>query len=250
MTSGDIRRILHPVSPTFFKAVLSCMVLERRYATLNRNILKIENVTLHRGGRPVLQDISLHINSGDRIVIRGDNGSGKTTLLKAILGLLPLISGTILLKGNLVGSREWKPTRQSAAWVPQEGVLHRFPVSAREVAEVGLAGCNMSRRDRLLRVEKALEQAGAGHLSGRCFHRLSGGERQRISIARCLAQEADLLLLDEPSAALDAESRERLVKLTDSLADSGITLIIVTHENQLFSRGPWKEFRLEGGNLC
>ncbi len=144
----------------------------------------------------------------------------------------------------------WNPSVQFRVRQATTIPLVPVAVAAREVAEVGLAGCNMSRRERLLRVDKALEQAGAGHLSGRCFHRLSGGERQRISIARCLAQEADLLLLDEPSAALDAESRERLVKLTDRLADSGITLIIVTHENQLFSREPWKEFRLEGGTLC
>ena len=82
------------------------------------------------------------------------------------------------------------------------------------------------------------------------LHTLSRIDRSARRLAEILAQEADLLLLDEPSAALDAESRERLVKLTDRLADSGITLIIVTHENQLFSREPWKEFRLEGGTLC
>lgn len=226
------------------------MVLRRRLSTMNPNILNLEKVTIHRGGRQILQDVSLDVSPGDRIVIQGDNGSGKTTLLKAILGLLPLNSGTIRLQDNLVGSGDWKAIRNCTAWVPQEGVLHRFPVAAREVAAVGLAGRIMSRRERSTRIEEALKQAGALHLADRCFHRLSGGERQRISIARCLAQGADLLLLDEPSAALDAESRNRLVGLTEELADKGKTFVIVTHDKELFSRDQWTEYRLEGGQIC
>lgn len=213
-------------------------------------MLNLEKATLHRGGRPVLRDVSMKVGTGDRIVIQGDNGSGKTTLLKAILGLLPLSSGTIQLQNRLVGSRDWKAIRHSAAWVPQEGVLHRFPVAAHEVVAVGLAGRILSRRERTLRIEEALKQAGALHLANRCFHRLSGGERQRISIARCLAQGADLLLLDEPSAALDAESRERLVGLTEELAERGRTFIVVTHDKELFSKDRWTEYHLEGGKIC
>lgn len=217
---------------------------------MNLIILNLEKVTLHRGGRHILQDVSLKVSTGDRIVIQGDNGSGKTTLLKAILGLLPVSSGIIRLQNTVVGSGDWKAIRRSTAWVPQEGVLHRFPVAAREVAAVGLAGRIMSRGERTTRIDEALKQAGAAHLANRCFHRLSGGERQRISIARCLAQGADLLLLDEPFAALDAESRSRLVSLTEELADKGRTFIVVTHDKELFSRDRWTEYRLEGGQIC
>ena len=214
------------------------------------NILILEKVTLHRGSRPVLQDISLEVKAGDRLVIRGANGSGKTTLLKAILGLLPHSSGTIRLHGHEVGSRSWKSIRQTAAWVPQEGVLHRFPVAAREVVAVGLSGRIMSRRERSAELDRALEQAGASHLADRCFHRLSGGEQQRISIARCLAQGADLLLMDEPSAALDTASRDRLTGLTDELADTGCTFLVVTHEEGLFSPDQWRYYHLDEGRLC
>lgn len=226
------------------------MFLEGRLPLVDEHILSLEDVSLHRGGHLVLQGINLIVNIGDRIVIQGDNGSGKTSLLKAILGLLPVSSGFIRLKDSVVGSGEWKTLRKSAAWVPQEGVLHRFPVAAREVVATGLAGRIMSRRERAETIVNAMEQAGAAHLSERCFHRLSGGERQRISIARCLAQGADILLLDEPSAALDTGSRDRLVNLTEQLADSGRTLIIVTHEQELFDRGGWKTYRLKGGRLC
>lgn len=217
---------------------------------MNPNILCLEKVSIQRGGRQILQDVSLEVGTGDRIVIQGDNGSGKTTLLRAILGLLPLASGTIRLQNKLVGSGDWKAIRRGVAWVPQEGVLHRFPVAAREVAAVGLAGRSMSRKERTLTIDEALSQAGAAHLGNRCFHRLSGGERQRISIARCLAQGADLLLLDEPSAALDADSRKRLVSLTEELADKGRTFIVVTHDKELFSKDRWTEYHLEGGKIC
>ena len=188
------------------------------------------------------------VGAGDRIVIRGDNGCGKTTLLKAVLGLLPVESGTIRLKDRLVGSRGWNAIRSRVAWVPQDGVLHRFPVAAEEVVAVGLAGSRLSRRQIRSRVEAAMESAGATHLSGRCFHRLSGGERQRLSIARCLAQGAELLLLDEPATALDAESRVRLMALINGLTD--IAMVAVTHEDELFPAADWRHLRLEGGRLC
>jgi len=213
-------------------------------------ILTLENVTVHRGNRCILQNLSLQLRRGDRLVIRGINGSGKTTLLKAILGLLPLSSGTILLKNCPVGSHSWKQIRRLTAWVPQEGVLHRFPVSPREVTAVGLSGRRMNRRERNTLIEDALEKAGAAHLADRCYHRLSGGERQRISIARCLAQGAEVLLLDEPASALDRESRQRLVRLTEELSESGQTVIAVTHDEKLFSTEKWRSFHLEEGQLC
>ncbi len=213
-------------------------------------MLKLDNITVLRGDRTVLRGVSLQAEAGDRFVIRGDNGSGKTSLLKAVLGLLPIHSGTIRMDGRIVGSREWKSIRRLAAWVPQEGVLHRFPVSAREVTAVGLSGRRVNRRKRNFLIEEALEMADAVHLADRCYHRLSGGERQRISIARCLAQGAEILLLDEPASALDRESRIRLVKLTEDLSDSGKTILAVTHDENLFSRNRWKDFHLEEGRLC
>lgn len=213
-------------------------------------MLNLDKITVLRGGRRVLQDISLQADAGERLVIRGENGSGKTSLLKVVLGLLPILSGTILLNGRIVGSRSWKSIRHLAAWVPQEGVLHRFPVSAREVTAVGLSGRRVNHRERNFLIEEALEMAGAIHLADRCYHRLSGGERQRISIARCLAQGAEILLLDEPASALDKESRSRLVKLTEELSDSGKTILAVTHDEKLFSPDRWTNFHLEEGRLC
>ena len=127
-------------------------------------------------------------------------------------------------------------------------MLHRFPVAAHEVVAVGLAGLRLKPRERDERVRAALEAAGASHLHERCYHRLSGGEKQRISIARCLAQGAELLLLDEPAAALDAESRGRLIALIESLEDKAV--VAVTHEDGLFPESRWNHRILTGGRLC
>lgn len=212
------------------------------------SLLSINNISLSRGRRKVLNNLSLSVNPGDRIIVRGENGSGKTSLLQSILGLLPPDSGSILLKDREVGTRPWLRIRSKTAWIPQEGVLHRFPIAADEVVAVGLAGQRFSRKETAERVRNAMESAGASHLEGRCFHRLSGGERQRISLARTLAQGAELLLLDEPAAALDAESRKRLVSLIESL--ESIAVITVTHEDSLFSTDIWTHKVLEGGRLC
>lgn len=212
------------------------------------SLLSINSLNLSRGERSILKGLSVTVEPRDRILIRGENGSGKTSLLKAVLGLLPAQEGSILLKGQEVGSRTWQAVRSSVAWVPQEGVLHRFPVAAEEVVAVGLAGTRLPGRQRKERIRAAMATAGASHLEGRCFHRLSGGERQRISIARCLAQGADLLLLDEPAAALDAESRDRLVSLIENL--DSVAVIIVTHEDALFTDSRWQRRLLEGGVLC
>ena len=197
-----------------------------------------------------MKEAHLTMVPGDRLVIRGPNGSGKTTLLKAVLGLLPTAKGTILLEDSPVGSAEWKLKRSLAAWVPQEGVLHRFPVAAEEAVAVGLAGQKMNRRQRRDLIHRSLEQVGAGHLAGRCFHRLSGGERQRVSLARCLAQGADLLLLDEPATALDAEGKESLAELVENLAAGGRAVLAVTHDSRLFSGGGWRQKTMEEGYLC
>lgn len=214
---------------------------------MTNNVLNVEHVTLTRGMNTVLKKLSLTVAPGERVVIRGANGTGKTSLLQACLGLLPLDSGRIELHGREVGSPAWRGVRRTVAWVPQEGVAHRFPISTREVVAVGLAKRRMNRRQQSEAIEKALHAFGADHLADRCFHRLSGGERQRVSFARCLAQNAELLLLDEPAASLDRESRGRLVELAETLAESGRAVIAVTHEENLFPRERWKQYRLEGG---
>lgn len=172
-------------------------------------------------------------------MICGGNGCGKTTLLKAVAGLLPHRTGEILYRGKTMG------------WVPQEGVVNRFPIASREVVTIGTASQRLSPKARKERVEEMMELTGCLPLADRCFHHLSGGEKQRVSLARCLCQQAELLLLDEPASYLDRESRENLDTLLGKVQkETGTALLLVTHEHKLFDRENWTILNMEGGRLC
>lgn len=202
-------------------------------------LLKIENLRVDRGERTIIKNLNLTLGRGDRYMIRGANGCGKTTLLKAIAKLLPFQSGRIEYMGNSIG------------WVPQEGVLNRFPIASREVVMIGTATRRINHKERTELVNKMMEVTGSTHLAERCFHHLSGGEKQRISLARCLCQQADLLLLDEPASYLDKESRDNLDNLFKTIqSETGAALMLVTHEHTLFKGGNWETGNMEGGELC
>ena len=202
-------------------------------------LLKIENLKVNRGDRTIIENLNLTLNKGDRYMIRGANGCGKTTLLKAIAKLLPHQSGRIDYTGDTIG------------WVPQEGVLNRFPIASREVVMIGTATRRMARKERTALINRMMKITDSTHLADRCFHHLSGGEKQRISLARCLCQQADLLLMDEPASYLDRESRENLDSLFHKIQEeTGAALMLVTHEHALFNGGQWKIGTMERGELC
>lgn len=202
-------------------------------------LLTITDLSLFRGDRIIIDGLDLTLAQGDRVMIRGANGCGKTTLLKAAAGLIPRQSGTIRYEGKTIG------------WVPQEGVLNRFPIASREVVMIGTAAHRLSRKERNSRVTRMMELTGSDHLADRCFHHLSGGEKQRISLARCLCQQAELLLLDEPASYLDAASRENLDGLLEKVQkETGAAFLLVTHEQHLFDKTDWKILHMEEGKLC
>jgi ABC-type Mn2+/Zn2+ transport system ATPase subunit len=202
-------------------------------------LLTITNLTVNRGERTVIKNLNLTLNKEERLMIRGDNGCGKTTLLKAVARLLPHQKGSIDFTGKTMG------------WVPQEGVVNRFPIAAREVVMIGTATRRLSRKSRLSLVKDMMAITDSTHLADRCFHHLSGGEKQRISLARCLCQQADLLLLDEPASYLDRESRENLDSLFQKIqSETGAALMLVTHEHSLFNSEKWIIRNMEGGQLC
>lgn len=201
-------------------------------------LLKITGLSVSRGERRVIQSLNLAVNRGDRIIIRGANGCGKTTLLKAITQLLPFQEGEVAYGGKSIG------------WVPQEGVLNRFPIATEEVVMIGMAGQRVPRREKRERVDQAMKLTGCDHLRRRCFHHLSGGEKQRVSLARCLCQRAELLLLDEPASYLDRENRENLDSLLQNVQrKTGAAILLVTHEQGLFDREKWKTLFMEEGAL-
>lgn len=189
-----------------------------------------------------INDLNLEVLSGGRIMILGENGTGKTTLLRLICGIYKADSGSILIDGKPVKQLE----KYTIGYIPQLSELQEeqnFDLTVEEV--VGL-GCQMhNRQQRKDAVEGAMRRTGCEKLAGRKFSVLSGGEKQKVSLARCLAQKARLLLLDEPTANLDKDNRRMVVDILHSLSISEIpTIIMVTHDKELTSLKKWAVFNL------
>ena len=189
-----------------------------------------------------INDLNLEVLSGGRIMILGENGTGKTTLLRLICGIYKADSGSILIDGKPVKQLE----KYTIGYIPQLSELQEeqnFDLTVEEV--VGL-GCQLhNRQQRKDAVEGAMRRTGCENLAGRKFSVLSGGEKQKVSLARCLAQKARLLLLDEPTANLDKDNRRMVVDILHSLSISEIpTIIMVTHDKELTSLKKWAVFNL------
>ena len=194
--------------------------------------LEIERANCGYGGKPVVEDVSLALESGDVLCLLGANGSGKTTLFKAILGLLRLNGGRILVDGADTAS--WPPRRlaRTLAYVPQAHTPP-FPFAVRDVvlmartAHLGLFGAP-SRRDAAI-AEDAMETLGVSHLAGARYTEISGGERQLVLIARALAQESEFLIMDEPTSSLDFGNQVRVLRRVKELAGRKLGLLMTTH---------------------
>lgn len=172
-------------------------------------------------GRDVLHDVDLVIDRGDLAVIAGANGAGKSTLLEALAGTTPLRSGERML-------------RAAVAFVPQRAAVSaRLPVSVRDVVMVGTWGRGRRRPPRAevrARVDRALARLDITPLAARPFATLSGGQQQRTLLAQGLAREAELLLLDEPTTGLDAESGRRIRAVLRDEAARGTAVVCVSHD--------------------
>jgi ABC-type Mn2+/Zn2+ transport system ATPase subunit len=177
-----------------------------------------------------LRDVSLCLLCGTCTALTGPNGSGKSTLLKAVAGLLPIASGVVRVHGNPLGT-----CHHRVAYLPQRGEIDwSFPVSLERLVLTGryvhLGWLQWpGYRDREIG-RAALDRLGLASLADRQIGRLSGGQQQRALLARALAQEADLLLLDEPFNALDASAQETVYAALNALRDQGKTMLVATHD--------------------
>lgn len=183
-----------------------------------------------RHALPALIDLSMTVPVGARIALVGANGAGKSTLLKLIAGLLPLEQGTLNLFGHPVAAM-----RQRVAYLAQRSEIDwRFPMTVARLVGTG----RYSRRGWLRGlsstdyqvVDAVMAQLQIDHLAHRQIGQLSGGQQQRVLLARALAQEADLLLLDEPLNAVDAETRAIIANVLDNLKVQQKTILIATHD--------------------
>jgi zinc/manganese transport system ATP-binding protein len=175
-------------------------------------------------GRPVLHQLDVEIPALATTALVGPNGSGKSTLLGVLAGVIQPTSGELHHAGN-----------RPPAFVPQRGAVgDALPLTVRQTVEMGRWGergpwRRLTRQDRAT-VDTAMERLGIADLAARQLGELSGGQRQRTLIAQGLAQESDLLLLDEPTTGLDPEARERIGKLLTELVADGVTVVQATHD--------------------
>lgn len=191
--------------------------------------LSLVDVCVERGGRSVLDGVSLTVGAGETVAVLGPNGAGKSSLVRTALGLLPLRSGEVrLFDTPLRDFHDW--TR--IGWVPQRTTATvGVPATALEVVATGLIGkARVARRDRHGVVHEALATVG---LMDRCddpVGSLSGGQQQRVLIARALVGSPELLVLDEPTAGVDAESQDAFAVALEAVHATGATIVLVAHE--------------------
>jgi len=192
-------------------------------------LIKFHQVSFGYHETMVLRDVNLEVQAGESIGIIGPNGGGKTTLLKLIMGFLKPLSGTIEVLGQAPGTG-----KQPIAYVPQVLRFDRqFPISVFEVVLTGrlshLPWHGAYRQEDKNAAMHALEQVGIADLHGRAFGTLSGGQMQRVLIARALASKPALLLLDEPTASVDAKAEADIYELIKIL-QADLTVLMVTHD--------------------
>ncbi len=193
--------------------------------------IEIRDLSVAYNRHPVAESVTLSVPRGAMVGIVGPNGGGKSTLLKAVLGLVPRQRGTVEIMGRKVDRR----ARRLVGYVPQrEDVDWNFPVSAFDVVMMGRVPSTKLLRRRTARDEelvwKALKTVGMEKLADTPIGEFSGGQQQRIFLARALAQEAEILLLDEPVSGVDAPSQHEIFELLRRLQGAGKTVIVTTHD--------------------
>lgn len=195
----------------------------------NQPILNVQNLTVRYEGRTALENFNFHLHAGERVAVVGPNGAGKSTLFKVVAGVLIPTEGTVTISGSRPSAHVcigYVPQRSQVDW--------NFPVNVADVVMMGrIAKLGAfrwpSHRDwEVVRV--ALETVELGDLSKRQIGELSGGQQQRMFIARALAQEAELMLMDEPLTGLDVPAQEGLLGLLDTLQKQNVTVMIATHD--------------------
>ncbi len=192
--------------------------------------LEIRRMTVSYGARPVVWDVDASFPAGRISAIVGPNGAGKSTLLRAALGLVPADAGQAYVLGEPA-----RAARRRLAYVPQrEAVDWDFPITVREVVEMGRYPTvgwlrRVPKRDRAV-VEEQLERVGMSGFADRQIGRLSGGQRQRVFLARALAQDAQVLLMDEPFAGVDARTESAILDLFEELRADGRSVVVVHHD--------------------
>jgi len=194
------------------------------------NVISVDNLTFCYNGLEVISDISFSVGKGDYLGIAGPNGSGKSTLIKNILGILQPQKGCVNIFGKSLPSfHQWN----RIGYLPQRisALNNHFPSTVEEIVQLGMTKRNP------IALKRTLELMGIEHLAARLIGELSYGEQQRTMLARTLISQPDLLIFDEPTTALDPETREIFYSLTDEMnRTNGTTIVLITHDTSVIGK--------------
>jgi zinc transport system ATP-binding protein len=212
--------------------------------------MELRAVSFSYESGPVLKDVTLSVGSADFLLLLGANGAGKTTLLNVALGLAAPSAGSAMLFGR--SARDAR-VRERVGYVPQRAAISaRVPATVREVVLAGRAGRRrfggFSRHDREAAMA-ALGRVGLRTFADRRVGALSGGQQQRVLIARALANEPDLLILDEPTAGVDRESQLQFAGVLRDLHRGGVTIVVVAHDLGALGRDVTRVLALHQGHI-
>ena len=193
-------------------------------------IIVSDGCCVQLGKAQALDDVTFSIERGKKVAVVGPNGGGKSTLFNAIAGLVPIVDGSLKIKGM-----NPEDVKGSISYVPQKDLINRnFPLSVKQVVEMGLIEKNtlnlFSRKKVNQKITKALENVGLIEKINENINNLSGGQFQRVLIARGLAQDADILLLDEAFSAVDVGAQEDIMNIISDINFDGKTILIATHD--------------------
>jgi glutamine transport system ATP-binding protein len=216
------------------------------------SLVEFKNVTKNFGPISVLKDVDLKIGEGEVVVLIGPSGSGKSTLLRCINALEEINGGDLIVDGISVRESRSKVRliRQEAGMVFQQFNLFPQMTALENVAFGPRRVRNLSKADAIEQATTLLAKVG---LADRCHHypsELSGGQQQRVAIARALAVKPKLMLFDEPTSALDPELRHEVLRVMQSLAEEGMTMIVVTHEIGFARKVGTRLIFMENGNIA
>ena len=196
----------------------------------NTAIIVSDGCCVQLGNTQALDDVTFSITKGKKVAVVGPNGGGKSTLFNALTGLVPVVNGSLKINGLSP-----QDAKGSISYVPQRDLINRnFPLSVKQVVEMGLVSKNslnlFSRKQINLKIKEALENVGLSEKINASINNLSGGQFQRVLIARGLAQDADILLLDEAFSAVDVGAQEDIMSLISDINLDGKTILVATHD--------------------